>query len=595
MKKIRGLFRVVTTNDKSPIVGTAFAIKSIEFESKYYLLTAYHVISELKAKSQEIIVKDENGSFYPTKVIFPKNLSQEFRTFGQDYALLEMYSNIEYEAFDIAIIEKYEECFVRGAIPHYCTIYTRIDGKILSKEKIENQKDVLQLNLDVNIIFNEQNNFIPKQSILCGLSGAPVLVEMNGKEVCVGVLGNLERDNTGSLQYAVPMKTIVENCFELLKINIELYYSQEQNDNLAQDTIIQLLIPDEDDFLFFEEDLEQNAWNKLSNLFYKGRPVDLLLKEIIDSSLFQQYNSEVRCAILYFYARLQFKRSRNEDAFNAFQQISNLLTCVSFNTKIKLEALINARSILEKEIESLDETLKGIRYAGEKISCLSNASNEYIAYELASIYGKGLTNALAVTTDYSCQVKEDMTKIYREHSFLLNENPVKLCKQDVVNTSLQWCMGYWKINKEIDLQSLKDAVTMGFNQSRLRKNNIFYVQSMLSYGIFCAYNNEMKKALKVLILCAELMKKEGLFFYHEGIKQLLFVLKSKYELLYRAFEMAYKFKEKQRFLNKVALLQFDLGNSSWESLYRQVDYVYSLKFGSKSIYGVKLGEIESLL
>lgn len=95
------------------IVGTAFAIKSIEYENKYYLLTAYHVISELKAKGQKILVKDENDSFYSTEVIFPKNLSQEFRTFGQDYALLEMYSNIKYEAFDIAIIEKYEECYVR--------------------------------------------------------------------------------------------------------------------------------------------------------------------------------------------------------------------------------------------------------------------------------------------------------------------------------------------------------------------------------------------------------------------------------------------------------------------------------------------------
>lgn len=102
--------------------------------------------------------------------------------------------------------------------------------------------------MDVDIIFDKQNKLIPRQNILCGLSGAPVIVEMNGKEVCVGILGNLERDNTGSLQYAVPMRTIVENCLELLKINIELFYSQEQNDNLARDTIIQLLIPDEDDF-----------------------------------------------------------------------------------------------------------------------------------------------------------------------------------------------------------------------------------------------------------------------------------------------------------------------------------------------------------
>ena len=72
-------------------------------------------------------------------------------------------------------------------------------------------------------------------------------------------------------------------------------------------------------------------------------------------------------------------------AFRCFHNISGLLGGVSAATKLKLEALINSRSAIEKKIELPQETLNAIWYAGEKISDLPQASDEYVANEPASM------------------------------------------------------------------------------------------------------------------------------------------------------------------------------------------------------------------
>ena len=280
-----GIFRVTTNCDfqKNNTLGTAFAIKTSFGESnKYYLLTAYHVISELEAKRHPIIVKDEDGYSYNTIKVFPKDLSRKYREFGQDYALLEMYSDRKYQTYEIAITNGRLDCFVRGAIPHYTTVFTSIDGKILGEERIPNQKKVLQIWLNTSLIFDEQNKFIPEQKVLCGLSGAPILVEMKEEVVCAGVLGNLERDLRGTAKYAVPIKTIVEECLEPLHITYRLFNEKEKsNIEFYEEALIESVIGDTEDFLFSEEKLEQNAWNKLSNMFYKGIPVDIFLNNVI--------------------------------------------------------------------------------------------------------------------------------------------------------------------------------------------------------------------------------------------------------------------------------------------------------------------------
>ena len=598
MNENKGIFRIVKNDDNKAekILGTAFAIRTLYGASnKYYLLTAYHVISELKAKKHPIIVKGEDDYSYDAKLVFPKVLSKEYRAFDQDYALLEIYSDINYKTYEIAVISKRTNCFVRGAASHYSTIY----GKILGEERILkpvlSQQKVLQISLNTKLVFDNENKFISEQDVLRGLSGAPVLVEMQEEEVCVGVLGNLERDLSGSIKYAVPIKTIVEECLKELHIEYRLFDGDEINDTvLYNDAFIEAIFGDTEEFLFSEEKLEQEAWNKLSNMFYRGTPVDFLLNKIIKEDNFQTYSAEIRCAIEYFYARLSFKRNNNRTAFKAFQDVSGLLCDASKETQRKLSALMGSRRAIESGIVSPDETLKTIRYAGDSLIKLSCISDTYLAYELASMYGRGLTNLFSFNIDFTRQAKEDILKIYHEHKRLLDRNPQKLRKQDVVNTSLQWYIGFWGINNDFDMHSLSIAVNNGFRQSRIRKNSIFYIQSLIAYAVLSILNNENVNAIKALLLSVRLAHKEKIQLDHEGIRQLLLFLKVKSPVFYAIFILSYMMQTEQEFCNKASLYSVDLGCQTWEAVLNQVNTIYTNWFKGKTIYNVNIDVIKTL-
>lgn len=408
-------------------------------------------------------------------------------------------------------------------------------------------------------------------------------------------MANLERDQAGSVKYAVLMKTIVEECLNPLHITYDLFEGQKSTGNLLQDdeAFIELAIENTEDFIFAEESLEQKAWNKISDLFYKGVQVDILLKHAIESEIFLRYSAEVKCAILYFYARILLKRNKKDSAFQMFNKISSMFLNVSQQSKMKLNALITSRSAIEREIKIPGETLRSIRYGGDKISCLSNTSNEFISYELASMYGRGLTNVFSCNMDFSTQDKEEILKIYTFHENLLKSNPEQLCKQDVVNTSLQWYLGYWRINTEFDLQRMDVAVRNGFRQSKKRKNNIFYIQSMMSYGIMKAFDNKNIDAVKILLLSVKLMYDTKVRLIHEGIRQLLVILEEENLVLYAMVKLAYETQMDERFLKKIELYKIDLGIYSWENILQQVNELYELKFyNNKNIYNVDFDDLE---
>ena len=151
------------------------------------------------------------------------------------------------------------------------------------------------------------------------------------------------------------------------------------------------------------------------------------------------------------------------------------------------------------------------------------------------------------------------------------------------------------INKEFDLHSLSVAVNNGFSQSKKRKNSIFYIQSMISYAILSLLNNEKVRAVKTLLLSVKLILSEKVQLSHEGIKQLLFILKEKCVPLYAVVELAYTMQMEYGFYSKVALYDVDLGKMSWESIVDQVNELYMIRFKNKKIYNVDIEDVKIFL
>ena len=137
------------------------------------------------------------------------------------------------------------------------------------------------------------------------------------------------------------------------------------------------------------------------------------------------------------------------------------------------------------------------------------------------------------------------------------------------------------------------AVRNGFRQSKKRKNNIFYIQSMMSYGIMKAFDNKNIDAVKILLLSVKLMYDTKVRLIHEGIRQLLVILEEENLVLYAMVKLAYETQMDERFLKKIELYKIDLGIYSWENILQQVNELYELKFyNNKNIYNVDFDDLE---
>lgn len=592
-----GLFKVFTTNgSQKQNKGTAFAIRTSNKDGIYYLLTAYHVICELSALGKPILVEDDYNSSFLAKLLYPTDLSMDYRQYGNDYALLCIYTDEEYYTYPLYESSQKTDCYIRGCASLYSSSFSSLEGTAFFPERIEGQNyRSLQLMLNVHLSIGKDYSISSSHEMLQGFSGSPVLKDTSQGTVCIGNIGNLEKTYTATYQYAVPISTVISDCLKPGEIP---YVTFIDNMNPFEDDSykIELLIGNTDEFLFSDEKLEFNTWNMLSNSFYRGRPVIESLKYIIESDAFNQESSEVRCAIYYYYSRLLFKCGKTEKAFKVLSEISQFDNLISNDSRLKLNALVNSRMTIESDIENPNATLESIRSSGEGIINIPTASDEYKAAEMASIFGRGLTNIFGKQEAVSQAEKESLIKIFQEHESLLIQHPEKLCKQDVVNTSLKWFLGFWQVDTSYDIQELMKTIITGFSQSAIRKNNIFYIQCLLAYSVVSYLDNHMQNAVRLLLMTIKLMKKENIKFDHEGIHQLFMILKEKSISLYSLANMAYYSYNKTDFSNKANLIGIDLGISNWYSILTNVDNVYNIKYAKTGkLYSVDFNTVKVLL
>lgn len=157
------------------------------------------------------------------------------------------------------------------------------------------------------------------------------------------------------------------------------------------------------------------------------------------------------------------------------------------------------------------------------------------------IAGKGLTNFFGklMTNDFSPSIKDAISEILDLHTMLLQNYPVQLQKQDVVNTSLKWLTNLWSIHGAIDEKELSNDIKKGFEQSLKRKNSIFYIQSMNAYAISLLLRNEISRAFNTFFLVIDLLHREKISMSHEGVKQLFLYVKDKFPKYYMLIKLYY--------------------------------------------------------
>ena len=371
--------------------------------------------------------------------------------------------------------------------------------------------------------------------------------------------------------------------------------SKKQN-LISPEVLVYTLFDNPDDFLFSDEKQEQMIWNKISNMFFRGIPIDSTLEKALASPEIKYINAEVRCALLYSYGRLLYKRGKAKSGEEAFQKVRSLFGDISSTSRCKVQSLIDGRLLIESDFFARKP--EKIRFAGCKIASIPCASDEYIAHETASIYGKGVINLFLAVKNFTKCESSDILNIYREMVNLYNRYPTILSKQDLFITTMEWCIGLWSVDSSL-FDSYESTISKGFLQSKLGKNDLFHITCLLAYGIYLVKNENKVNAMIIFLLCCMLMKSINLRVDHEGISQLLVYLKEYYPNYYLTFQTMYNYCNQDKVLiekmSKLGVYSFD---GTWSFIVDYSSHIYKDLYahlfhqGSKKIYEVSFDDVK---
>lgn len=614
-----GLFQLVKSDaspsktDNYKIIGTAFAIQTLQDSAcEYYLLTAYHNISESFAKSEEVMVRDSNQRSYSVEIVYP-TMFQSFSgsSIANDFALLKLITDAEYDRYIIGQIAPPRKCYIRGAANYFSGItqMTPFQGEMLSCEyetKFPDEK-VIVLDVETKPVFDKRESTpIDQQDVIEGLSGSPITVIRDQKEVAAGVFVQLYHDGSASKCYGVPISAIIKRCLlpRGLYSNIHLEEGEKAGQELplghpqGVELYIDLLFDDPEGFSLEDYKQETAIWDKISNQFYHGFAVDTIFYRAIESDRFSYYSYDTQAIIRYYLARFLFKRGRQRAAYEQFTQILKITKCLSANAGKRMEILLTARGMVEAEIKQPQSELDQIRQCRDQIRNLWEVDETYVSNEIASVMGKGLTNFFGQLQkqDYSDSVKYAIKDIFNEHSALLKKYPVPLQKQDVVNTSLSWLTNLWGIWETTSQEKLTQDVLIGFQQAVKRRNAIFHIQSLIAYSISLLIVEEKKRALTGLFVVARLMREKGLKSSHEGIAQLLRYINVSYRSFFVIFQLYFELCDKgdKLFLEKSSLYSTGITPIWTGALLQRANYIMEMVYQPLGA-NIFLADVESVV
>lgn len=621
--KANGLFRVfMHFKDTLVLCGTAFVVaRDTADRRRYFLLTAYHVVAEIIAKSQTVLLQnlDIGSSLHSAQVVWVPSAVNSY-SFGGDFALLELYVEVSCE-FHIFSLKRYtskqSELVIRGASaysastqhPEFRTLKVEthslenmVEGTPTEPGQKEPHRSItMSISFAGNILRDDptrkiNETFLSPQEIFGGISGAPILLRDGATEFCVGLVSNIANDSVASNIFGVSSDTIIDCCLQPRGLFRELIGTEFPVDSVQQggltsqfNLLIDLVIADPSHFTLEDPDVEIQLWDKFSDLFYAGHPIDAMLGCGIESARFAFLSSDMQIALRYFLARLYFKRGQTQSALNEFAKIRKEENRVSRSVWARINSLMSSRTLIESPVADPDIGLDLMLRVGDKFGYLDSVNDEYIANEYASMLGRGLTNLFGIQHEFSTTSQKLINDIYSRHSNLLHEYPKRLCKQDVVNTSIGWLTNLWSISSKTDIQKLCLDVDTGFYQAEIRKNSIFHIQSLCCLAISKLLSEEYFSGTTILFLVIQLMRRERLHADHEGISQLLMFLRLRFPNYYGIFCIASKAADADFTLSdKLQLYRNNLNKNQLDqaliysktindSLYGEVSELYSVK------------------
>lgn len=563
---MRGIFEVYNQT-KNIREGTAFAIHKDINSNIYTIVTAYHVIAEATHCGNILVLVDSEGNRLPIHKVWDKKSYEEYLKLGHDYLAFLVRTDNVYEVYKTLHhngIIRNTPCTIEGASSHFSTQFTPFSGIY---EGVVTDSDGTALCISVPEGYRKDSQqVISSQEIFHGMSGSPVTIDDGGNEKCIGILSEVGSDYSSPKKYIVPIYNAISQICGL-SVNDEADVKHGDL-TISTPTFLNLLFQDcdLDEFEFSNDSFEEQAWHKLSNLFFKGVAIDHELKNIITSSDFDHLNPEIKVTLRYYYARLLYKRGRVEDATSIinFDNNPEILSTISAKSKKKILSVSKSRMLIEN-LPNDSNGVYQIERAGELIEKI-DSNDAYKAYEQASLFGKGLTNLFLKMDDLSYSEKKEVLSVYNTQKELYKSFPEKLKKQDVVITCVEWYLELWRASSNLTIDDIEETVIKGFAQSTLNKNTIFHIHCLLALEISYLIKGKNVEAIKLGIIIAKLMRVNNVLRNHEGIQEMIGYIKRHYGSAYEVFYYTYlnynlSTSELFKMFEKVSSI--DLRGSNW--------------------------------
>lgn len=514
--------RVVGVGFRTPVLNAAY-------EGTFLLTAGHSVLAEKRRTGKVRVVRSSSGDDHAGSILIANGTGH-----GPDVGLVHV-DELLGRPLPLTGLITPGPVTVRGAPSGVVTEQASFAGHILSEEWHVTDGRIVDVILeDLGWLEHPRRTSEPlatdeavgvAYAALGGLSGAPVVqVHADGVGHVCAMIASRNVAGIANRVYGVPMSVagrhLASRGFPTKVAHAAAYYEQSLSVTALTGRLMHRILQSPGG--------AAQLWDEVSELFYMGIPVDLVLKEALSDPRKYHLEGDLQTSqVEFLLGRLLLKRGKVAEARRHLGQVAHRAYRDASPEHLHLAALVNLRLVLEEGREpNARRRRNDFANALGKYESVGHVSDEERAYEIASAVGREASLLPVVATlNQQDGAREYLSWLVRQHGVLLESYPETLMdKQEVVQIAITVLSSLYGLN---DLQGserieqLEACVRRGVTAAIQRENAIFFVQMMLVSAVLSSARREHTRAFTLACCAGGTLRRAGLGLRHEGISSIV--------------------------------------------------------------------------
>lgn len=514
--------RVVGVGFRAPILNAAY-------EGTFLLTAGHSVLAERRRTGKVRVVRSSSGDDHAGSILMPNGTGR-----GPDVGLVHV-DELLGRPLPLTDSITPGAVTVRGAPSGVVTEQASFAGHVLGEEWHATDGRIVDVILeDLGWLEHPRRTSEPlvtdetasvAYTALGGLSGAPVVqVQADGVGHVCAMIVSRNVAGIANRVYGVPMSVVgrhlVSRGFPTKLAHAAVYDEQSLSVTALTGRLMHRILQSPGG--------AAQLWDEVSELFYMGIPIDLVLKNALSDP--QKYHLEgdlQTSQVEFLLGRLLLKRGKVSEARRHLGQVAHRAHRDASPEHLHLAALVNLRLVLEEGGEpNAKRRRDDFKNALGRYESAGLVSDKERAYEIASAVGREASLLPVVASlDRQDGAQEYFSWLARQHRVLLESYPETLMdKQEVVQIAITVLSSLYGLN---DLQGseriehLEACVRRGVTAAIQRENAIFFVQMMLVSAVLSSARRALTVAFTLACCAGGTLRRAGLGLRHEGISPIV--------------------------------------------------------------------------